>query len=56
VDVSAAQNLLPVTEEATASKAAQAGPATNFQIPTDTSKNQKGNQEVLHNKETQSIH
>jgi hypothetical protein len=34
VAVSAPQNLLPVAAEATASKAAQATPATNFKFPT----------------------
>jgi hypothetical protein len=39
VDVSATQNLLPVTEEATASKAAPGSPATHFKFqPVQTKK------------------
>jgi hypothetical protein len=45
-----------LTEEATASKAAQASPATNFKFQPAQAKSEKGHQEVLHNKETQSIH
>jgi hypothetical protein len=41
VDVSATQNLLPVTEEATASKAAQASPTTNFKFQPTQAKTKK---------------